>query len=179
MEWHTSCAHLEECALAYMPDPAIHICIKVWKTAPLAPMPCPPSWSSFILLIILTYCRMISLVWCLRELQWPIGNTPPHTHTWLPLPSWQLALLDGAQGASLWLLSNASWAQVSSPLFRKWGGGERAHFLELPTGQQFPLRRKGHWGKRPVGIFSGRRCVSPSPSIGFCPSYYLNSLGWG
>lgn len=35
--------------------------------------------------------------------------------------------------------SNTSWAQVSSPLFRKWGGGERAHFLELPTGQQFPL----------------------------------------
>lgn len=81
MEWHTSCAHLGECALTYMPDPAIYICIKVWKTVPLAPMPCPPSWSSFILLIILTYCRMISLVWCLRELQRPIGNTLHHTHT--------------------------------------------------------------------------------------------------
>lgn len=40
---------------------------------------------------------------------------------------------------SLIIESNTSWAQVSSPLFRKWGGGERPHFLELHTGQQFPF----------------------------------------
>lgn len=67
MKWHTFCAHLEECALTYMPDTAIHICIKVWKTAPRMLIPCPPSWSSCSLLFILTYCHMISLVWCLRE----------------------------------------------------------------------------------------------------------------
>lgn len=68
MKWHTFCAHLEECALTYMPDTAIHICIKVWKTAPRMLIPCLPSWSSCSLLFILTYCHMISLVWCLREL---------------------------------------------------------------------------------------------------------------